>query len=109
MLRRAVTTVLLLAALAAPAQAQPTTLMPGVTYEKTVQFTPHGAVVLHVITAPRLGEGGGLYALGPVLARGTILGGRQRVTQIEKDVSAGATVVGINGDLFKATDASPAG
>jgi hypothetical protein len=109
MLRRAATTAVLLAVFAAPAHAQPTTLMPGVTYDKTVQFTPHGAVVLHVITAPRPGEGGGLYALTPVLARGTILGGRQRLTQIEKDVSAGATVVGINGDLFKATDASPAG
>ena len=109
MLRRAVTTAFLLAALATPAQAQPTTLLPGVTYEKTVQFTPHGAVVLHVITAPRPGEAGGLYTLGPVLARGTILGGRERVTQIEKDVGASATVVGINGDLFRAVDASPAG
>ena len=54
-----------------PRAAQGTELMPGVTYERTVTFTPHGVVVLHVITAPRPG---GLYALAPVLARGTLHG-----------------------------------
>ena len=42
-----------------PRRAQPPRrreLMPGVTYEQTVQFTPHGPVVLHVITAPRPGD-----------------------------------------------------
>src|SRR5436309_1327221 len=76
---------LLVAAFAAPAHAQATQLMPGVTYERTVQFTPHGAVVLHVLTAPRPGEEKALYQLAPVLARGTVVGGRERVTQIEKD------------------------
>ena len=109
MLRRAATCVLLLAVFAAPAYAQPTVLMPGVTYDRTVQFTPHGAVVLHVITAPRPGDARGLYALAPVLARGTVLGGRERVTEIEKDVSPTATVAGINGDLFNLTDSHPAG
>ena len=46
--------------------------MPGVTYDRSVLFTPHGVVVLHVITAPRPG---GLYTLAPVLARGTLTGG----------------------------------
>ena len=83
--------------------------MPGVTYEKTVEFTPHGAVVIHVLTAPRPGDQNGLYQLAPVLAKGTVLGGKERVTQLEKDVSNQATVAGINGDLFSATDGHPAG
>ena len=83
--------------------------MPGVTYEKTVQFTPHGAVVIHVLTAPRPGDQNGLYQLAPVLAKGTVLGGKERVTQLEKDVSNQETVAGINGDLFNATDGHPAG
>ena len=69
--RRLVPFVLLAGAFAAPAHAQPTTLMPGVTFEKTVEFTPDGAVVVDVITAPRPG---GLYQLTPVLARGTVAG-----------------------------------
>src|SRR5215212_10903689 len=71
-------------------------LMPGVTYEQGVQFTPHGAVAFHLITAPRPGSQNGLYALAPAIARGLVVGGRARVTQIQKDVSAQATVVGIN-------------
>ena len=42
----------------------------------------------------------GLYALAPVLARGTVRRRAEPVTQIEKDVSPTATVAGINGDLF---------
>ena len=109
MLRRFSTLVVLAAAFAAPAHAQGTPLLPGLTYEKTVEFTPHGAVVLHVLTAPRPGDQNGLYQLAPVLARGTMVGGREKVTQMEKDVSAQATVAGINGDLFSATDGHPAG
>ena len=109
MLRRFSTLVVLAAAWAAPAHAQGTPLLPGVTYDRTVEFTPHGAVVLNVLTAPRPGDQGGLFQLAPVLARGSVLGGRERVTQIEKDVSGQATVAGINGDLFSATDGHPAG
>src|SRR5436305_3823106 len=108
MLRRAATFLLLFAAFAGPAHAQGTPLMPGVTYTKTVEFTPHGAVVVHVITAPRPGDQNGLYQLAPVLARG-VVGGLQRVTQLEQDASAAATVAGINGDLFSAKDSHPAG
>jgi hypothetical protein len=93
----------------APAQpAAPAELMPGVTFERTVQFTPHGPVVLSVITAPKP-DPAGLYQLAPVLARSTVSGGRERVTQIEKDVSSRATVAGINGDFFDSTDGQPAG
>src|SRR5262245_42784160 len=100
---------LLVAVFAAPAHAQGTPLMPGVTYERTVQFTPHGAVVLHVLTAPRPGDQKGLYQLAPVLARGTVLGGRQKVTQIEQDISTRATVAGINGDFSDAQSSEPVG
>jgi Phosphodiester glycosidase/FlgD Ig-like domain len=106
---RLLTVAVLVGLLAAPAHAQGTELVPGVTYEKIVQFTPHGAVALHVITAPRPGDQNGLYQLAPVLGRGTILGVRENVTQLEKDVSAQATVAGINGDLWSASDLHPAG
>ncbi len=109
MLRRFSILVLLAVAFAAPARAQGTTLLPGVTYDQAVEFTPHGAVGLHVLTAPRPGDQNGLFELTPVLAHGTVLGGREKVTQIEKDVSAQATVAGINGDLFGAGDGHPAG
>src|SRR4051794_13441702 len=109
MFRRVATILLLTAAFTAPAHAQGAPLMPGVTYEKTVQFTPHGAVVLHVLTAPRPGDQNGLYQLVPVLARGTVMGGKERVTQMERDVSTQATVAGINGDLFNFQDSHPTG
>ena len=60
MLRSVAAICLLMAIFVVPAHAQGTPLMPGVTYEKTVQFTPHGAVVIHVLTAPRPGDQGGL-------------------------------------------------
>jgi len=60
---------------------------------------------MHVITAPRPV---GLYALTPVLAGGTLTGGLEPVTQIERDASATATTAGINGDLFRA-DGRPSG
>lgn len=104
--RRLVPLALLAGAFAAPAHAQPTTLMPGVTFEKTVEFTPNGAVVVDVITAPRPG---GLYALTPALARGTVSGRTDTLTQIEQDVSPQATVAGIDGDAYDAKAGTPAG
>ena len=49
-----------------------------------------------MITAPRPG---GLVTLAPALAGGTVGGGERAVAQIERDVSASATVAGIDGDL----------
>jgi hypothetical protein len=95
-------------ALAPNAFAQGTTstlLMPGVTYAKRVEFTPHGPVVLNVITAPRPG---GLYALEPVLS-GDLVTGREKVTDMEKRLSSTATVAGVNGDFFNAADGHPSG
>jgi Phosphodiester glycosidase/FlgD Ig-like domain len=88
-------------ALALPAHAQPIEsqqlLMPGVTYQRQVEFTSRGPVVLDVVTAPK--PNGSLYTLGPALAHGALLG-TEPLTGIEKDASGAATVVGVNGDFF---------
>jgi hypothetical protein len=81
------------------------TLVPGVVYSRQVEFTGHGPVVIHVISAPKPT---GLYALKPVLSNNAILG-RERVTSMQKRVSAEATVAGVNGDLFSLTDGHPTG
>ena len=78
---------------AAPVRGQ--TLLPGVVYSRQVEFTAHGPVVIHVISAPKPT---GLYALKPVLSNDSIIG-RERVTSMEKRVSAQATVAAVNGDL----------
>ena len=73
--------------LAPSAHAQPArVLMPGVTYEKTVQFTTHGPVVAHVLRAPRPV---GLYALKPILSNDVIIG-REKVTQMQRRFSTTA-------------------
>ena len=95
----------LAAAVAGPARAATQVLMPNVSFERTVQFTAHGPVVLNVLTAPRPG---GLYQLKPLLSNGTILG-KERVTSMQKDVSDAATVAGVNGDLFNFGDGHPTG
>ena len=105
MLRRAAIIVLLTASFAPSAAAKGGQLLPGVAYDRAVSFTPHGVVVMHVITAPRPG---GLYTLTPELAGGTLTGGLEPVTQIERDVSATATTAGINGDFVRA-DGRPSG
>lgn len=99
---------LVLAAPAAAARNQSidrTLLMPGVTYTRQVQFTPHGPEVLHVITAPKPG---GLYSLTPLLSNDAIVG-REKVTSMQKRASATATVAGVNGDLFNWNDGHPSG
>ncbi len=87
------------------AEAQPQTLMPGVTYSRVVQFTPHGPVVINVLTSPRPT---GLWGLHPVLAGG-IVQGRRTLTAIQKTISTDATVAGTNGDLFNLKDGHPTG
>jgi hypothetical protein len=89
---------LLALTVAGPAAAQRVSLMPGVTYERGVQFTPHGPVAIHIVTAPRPT---GLYALRPVLSNETIEG-TERLTAVQKRLSSSATMVGVNGDLFAA-------
>jgi hypothetical protein len=104
-LRRTVITALLFAAFAAPAQAGKVSLMPGVSYERQVQFTPHGPVVVHVLRAPRPG---GLYALRPLLSNDTLLG-RETVTSMQKRAAPSANVAGVNGDLFTFDEGLPSG
>jgi hypothetical protein len=88
---------------AVPVRGQ--TLVPGVVYSRQVEFTGHGPVVINVISAPRPT---GLYSLKPVLSNNAILG-RERVTSMQKRVSAEATVAGVNGDLFSFADGHPTG
>jgi hypothetical protein len=92
-------------AFAAPALAVTQVLMPNVSYSREVQFTAHGPIVLHVLTAPRPG---GLYQLKPLLSNGAITG-TERVTSMQKDISGFATVAGVNGDLFNFNDGHPSG
>ncbi len=109
MLRKLVIVAFAAGALALPAHAQKIVsqqlLMPGVTYQRQVQFTSRGPVVLDVVTAPK--PDGSLYTLGPVLAHGALLG-TETLTGIEKDASGAATVVGVNGDFF-GTNGPPTG
>jgi hypothetical protein len=106
-LRRSVLIAALAASLVAPAQAATPrqTLMPGVTYERAVEFTPHGPVVIHVIRAPRPG---GLLALKTILSNDRILG-TERVSAMQRRASATATVAGVNGDRFGWADGHPSG
>ncbi|HLX19561.1 MAG TPA: phosphodiester glycosidase family protein [Gaiellaceae bacterium] len=109
MLRKLVIAALAAGALAAPVAAQPTaptTLMPGVTYTRQVQFTPRGPVVLDVVTAPR--PDGTLYALAPAVAHNA-LSSTETLTGIEKDASATETSVGVNGDFFASNHGPPTG
>ena len=107
MLRKLLITATAAVALAAPATAAAQNrvlLMPGVTYERGVQFTTHGPVAVHVVSAPRPG---GLWGLKPHLSNGAIVG-RERVTQMQKSIASSATVAGVNGDLAGA-DGKPDG
>ena len=81
-------------------------LMPGVGYQRVVQFTPRGPVVLDVVTAPR--PDGSLYTLAPALSNGAIVG-TEKLTDMQKDVSTTATTVGVNGDFFAANPGAPTG
>ncbi|HEY7690930.1 MAG TPA: phosphodiester glycosidase family protein [Gaiellaceae bacterium] len=101
MLRRAVFLCLLALVLVGPAGAAPQELVPGLTYERKMEFTTRGPVVVDVLTAPRPG---GLWSVKPVLSNETIPG-TERLTAIEQRLSASATVAGVNGDLFAASGA----
>jgi hypothetical protein len=104
MLRKAVIFCLLAGVFPLPADAAREVLLPGVTYEKTLQFTRFGPQAMHVITAPK--PAGGLYALKPVLSNGSAIG-RERVTSMQRRAAASATVAGVNGDLFTWADGIP--
>jgi hypothetical protein len=81
-------------------------LMPGVSYQREVEFTPHGPVVLDVVTAPR--PDGTLYTLAPVLSNNAIVA-TEKLTDMQKELSATTTAVGVNGDFFAADPGKPSG
>jgi hypothetical protein len=91
--------------LTAPATAAPEQLFPSVTYEKSIQFTPHGPVALHIVRGPRPV---GLYRMRPVLSNESVLG-RESVSSMQKRLSSTATSVGVNGDFFTLADGRPSG
>jgi Phosphodiester glycosidase/FlgD Ig-like domain len=92
-------------AAAVPASGQTTQLLPGVTYETGVQFTPHGPVALHIVRGPRPV---GLYRLRPVLSNDSIVK-RETVSAMQRRLSTQATSVGVNGDYFSLADGRPSG
>lgn len=103
MLRLAAVAAVLACLFAVPSTATPeqgTELLPGVTFQKAVQFTSHGPVVIDEILGPKPG---GLYSLVPALAGNTVSGGLATVAQLETAAATSASaVVGINGDSFSA-------
>src|SRR5437764_7677819 len=108
MVRRAILTALGVAAIASPPAGAATpvrgqTLMPGVVYSRQMQFTAHGPLVLNVVSAPRPE---GLYSLRVALSNGAVQG-RERLTDMEKAVSAQTTVAGVSGDYFDSRWGTP--
>jgi hypothetical protein len=86
--------------------AQPTLLMPGVTYERQVELTLHGPVVVHVLTAPRPG---GLWSLSPVLSN-DVIPDKEGLTELQQRAEAAGAgmLAGVNGDV-SAADGRPRG
>ena len=111
--RRAVPRLLLVTALmvvglatrSAPALAETTPLFPGVMYEKTVQFTPHGPVAIEIVRGPRPV---GAYRLRTTLSNETVLG-RETVSSMQRRLAGEATMVGVNGDYSRFSDGKPSG
>ena len=114
MFRRVLIAAAVAAAVALPAGAAPRTvkvtqqtlLMPGVQYQRQVEFTQRGPVVLDVVTAPR--PDGSLYTLQPVLSNNAIVA-TEKLTDMENELKASATTVGVNGDFFAANPGKPTG
>jgi len=96
---------LVAALIAVPAQAQPTQLFPGTTYDHEVQFTPHGPVAIHVVRGPRPV---GLYRLRPVLSNESVTR-LESLTSMQRRLSTQSTSVGINGDFYSYEDGRPSG
>ena len=90
---------------ASPAAAQPIPLFPGATYERSVQFTPHGPVTVHVVRGPKPV---GLYRLKPVLSNGSVVL-RETVSSMQRRLASQETAVGVNGDYFAPSDGRPSG
>ena len=79
-----------LAGAAVPVRGQ--TLMPGVIYSRQVEFTAHGPVVMHVVSAPRPT---GLYALRTILSNDAVVG-TERLTSMQRRYAGQGTSVSVN-------------
>lgn len=86
------------------ARAEPSPLFPGATYERSVQFTPHGPVTIHVVRGPRPV---GLYRLRTVLSNEAVIR-TETLTSMQRRRASLATAVGVNGD-FSSSDGRPSG
>jgi hypothetical protein len=102
--RKALISCLLAGVFASPAAGAVEILMPGVTYEKRLQFTRFGPMRLHILSAPK--PDGNLYRLQPLLSNGSVIG-RERVTAMQRRAEQSSTVAGVNGDLFTWSDGIP--
>jgi hypothetical protein len=91
--------------LPAVASAQGMELWPGVTFQKSVQLTLDGPVVLDILTGPRPG---GTTTLRPVLTSGSLTQ-RQTLTSAERELSPTMTLAGVNGDFFNFDSGLPSG
>jgi len=98
----------LLVSSSAAQEGAPVPGLPGVSYEHDVELTPHGPVSYTVITLPPPG-GPALASFGPVLTGGTVTSPPERLTQLEAELSATSTAIGVNGDFFSARDNHPTG
>jgi hypothetical protein len=105
MSRKLVFAVLIALVLAPQAGARPTRMMPGVTYERILSWTPAGPRAMHVVIAPKPG---GLYSLTPLLSNGTIVG-RETVSSMQRTVATQMTTIGTNGDFFDWEGGWPSG
>jgi Phosphodiester glycosidase len=92
-------------AVAFPTAASAVSLAPGVSYHRQVRTIGGARVVVHVLEAPKPG---GLYDLRPVLSNDTVTG-RETVSAMQRRLSHGATLAGVNGDLFNWTSGRPSG
>ena len=90
---------------AAPAQAQPTQLFPGVTYERDIEFTPRGPVAIRVVRGPKPV---GLYRLRTVLSNESVLR-EETLSSMQKRLAGQATMVGVNGDFSSIATGRPSG
>jgi flagellar hook assembly protein FlgD len=82
------------------------TLMPGVTFTREVDFTSRGPIVLDVVTAPK--PTGALYSLAPALSNDQ-LAGKETLTHLAARVAGGAANVAIDGDYFDRRIGTPNG
>jgi flagellar hook assembly protein FlgD len=103
-LRKVVISCLLAGVFASPASGAAQILMPGVTYEKRLEFTRFGPMRLHILSAPK--PDGVLYKVQPVLSNGAVVG-RERVTSMQRRAEQSSTTAGVNGDLFTWADGIP--